>query len=60
MRSLFTLIQAFVRCQDGQAVFSANEQTIQYFKVDVAKVQGYVSQYNTGVRWVNQEATFGK
>lgn len=51
-RSIYSLITNFATLENGRFVFTASDQAIEYFNLDVAETMDLIEKYNSGQRWV--------
>ena len=57
LRSIYKLIETFIRI-DGKTkkmIIRVSQQTIDYYDIDVNKLQELVDLYNSGERWIEVE-----
>ncbi|HEX6293361.1 MAG TPA: hypothetical protein VFZ66_29540 [Herpetosiphonaceae bacterium] len=50
--SIYSNVQAFVKVQNDTMTIVASVETLNYFKVDRAELQGKVDKWNAGQRWM--------
>ena len=52
LRSIYKSIEMLVNIKHGEMIITASQQTINYYEVDVDKLQSLVDLWSDGERWM--------